>query len=63
MSRQAPPYSYGWLFVLTISNLMLVLTLVEVPEHYQHNIVYRDNLINFMKIQLLPLSQCPSICI
>ena len=37
MSRQAPPYSYRWLFVLTISNLMLVLTHVEVAEHYQHN--------------------------
>ena len=63
MSRQAPPYSYRWLFVLTIINLMLVLTPMEVAEQYQHNIVYRDNLINFIKIQLLPLSQCPSICI
>ena len=62
MSIQAPPYSFRWLFVLTISYLMLVLTPVEVAEHYQHNVVYQDNLINFIKIHFLPLSQCPSIC-
>ena len=49
--------------LLTISNLILDLTPVEVAEHYQHNIIYRDNLINFIKIQLFTLPQCPNIAI
>ena len=47
MSRQAPSYCYRW-FIFT--KLMQVLTVVEVAEHYQDNIVYRDNLLNIIEL-------------
>ena len=47
MSRQAPSYWYRW-FIFT--KLMEVLSLVEVAEHYQDNIIYRDNLLNIIEL-------------
>ena len=47
MSRQAPSYCYRW---FSFTKVMQVLTVMEVAEHYQDNIVYQDNLLYIIEL-------------
>ena len=50
--RECAACAVDGLFVYIISNLMLIVTIVEVADHYQDNIVYQGNLMNIIKVIL-----------
>ena len=50
--RECAACAVDGLLVYIISNLMLIVTIVEVADHYQDNIVYQGNLMDIIKVIL-----------